>query len=60
MKGYPGFTVLGLVLLGLIFAVGFSADSSRAQVLSTFTLVACLAIACRIGAGRSTRDRQPK
>ena len=60
MKGYPGFTILGLVLLGLIFAVGFSADSSRVQLLGTFALVACLATACRIGAGLTTRVRQPK
>jgi AAT family amino acid transporter len=60
MRGFPGFTVLGLALLGLIFAVGFSADSSRAQLLSTFALVACLAAACRIGARVTTRERQPK
>jgi AAT family amino acid transporter len=60
MRGFPGFTVLGLVLLGLIFAVGFSADSSRAQLLSTFALVACLAAACWIGARVTTRERQPK
>ncbi|MEJ1194702.1 amino acid permease [Pseudarthrobacter sp. CCNWLW207] len=60
MKGYPGLTILGLVLLGLIFAVGFSAESSRAQLLSTFALVACLAAACWIGARLSSRERQPK
>lgn len=60
MKGFPGFTILGLVLLGLIFAVGFSADNSRAQLLSTFALVTCLAAACWIGARLTTRERQPK
>ena len=57
MKGYPGLTILGLVLLGLIFAVGFSAESSRIQLLSTFALVACLAAACWIGARLTSRER---
>ena len=60
MKGFPGSTILGLVLLGLIFAVGFSADNSRAQLLSTFALVATLAAACWIGARLTSRERQPK
>jgi AAT family amino acid transporter len=62
MKGFPGLTIFGLVLLGLIFAVGFSnADSSR-QLVSTLVLVAVIAAACRIaakvtstGQGRPTR-----
>jgi AAT family amino acid transporter len=60
MKGYPALTILGLVLLGLIFAVGFSAESSRAQLLSTFALVACIAGACWLGARVAARSRQPK
>ena len=57
MKGYPALTILGLVLLGLIFAVGFSAESSRIQLLSTFALVACLAAACWTGARLTSRGR---
>ncbi|MBT2536530.1 amino acid permease [Arthrobacter sp. ISL-69] len=50
MKGFPGLTIFGLVLLALIFAVGFSnADSSR-QLVSTIILIAAIAAACRIGA----------
>ena len=50
MKGFPGMTIFGLVLLALIFAVGFSnADSSR-QLVSTIMLIAAIAAACRIGA----------
>jgi len=60
MRGFPGFTILGLVLLGLIFAVGFSADNSRTQLLGTFALVATLAAACWTGARLTTRERQPK
>jgi AAT family amino acid transporter len=60
MKGFPGLTIFGLVLLALIFAVGFSAESSRIQLLSTFALVAGLAGACWIGARLSSRGRHPK
>ncbi|WP_104175343.1 amino acid permease [Arthrobacter sp. Y81] len=50
MKGFPGLTIFGLVLLALIFAVGFSnADSSR-QLVSTIILIAAIAASCRIGA----------
>ncbi|GAC1386567.1 MAG: amino acid permease [Pseudarthrobacter sp.] len=59
MKGFPGLTVFGLVLLALIFAVGFSAESSRIQLLSTFVLVACIAGACWLGARFAARSRQP-
>jgi len=58
MKGFPGLTILGLVLLGLIFAVGFSADASRVQLFSTFALIAGIALACAVGA-RLTGGRQP-
>ena len=50
MKGFPGLTYLGLALLGLIFAVGFSAEGSRVQLVSTFGLVAGIALACAAGA----------
>jgi AAT family amino acid transporter len=59
MKGFPGLTVFGLVLLALIFAVGFSAESSRVQLLSTFALVACLAGACWLGARVAARESRP-
>jgi AAT family amino acid transporter len=58
MKGFPALTILGLVLLGLIFAVGFSVEDSRVQLLSTFTLIAGIALASAIGARVSGR-RQP-
>lgn len=54
MKGFPGLTIVGLVLLALIFAVGFSADASRVQLFSTFALIAGIALACALGA-RFTR-----
>jgi AAT family amino acid transporter len=60
MKGFPGLTVFGLVLLALIFAVGFSAESSRIQLFSTLALVAGLAGACWLGARLAARRRQPK
>jgi amino acid transporter, AAT family len=60
MKGFPGLTILGLVLLGLIFAVGFSADSSRVQLFSTFALIAGIAAACAVGARLTGRTRQDR
>ncbi|KQQ80426.1 MULTISPECIES: amino acid permease [Micrococcaceae] len=59
MKGFPVLTVLGLVLLGLIFAVGFSAEESRVQLFSTFALIAGIALACAAGA-RIQGRRQSK
>jgi AAT family amino acid transporter len=50
MKGFPFLTVFGLVLLALIFAVGFSNAESAGQLIGTFLLIACIAVACRIGA----------
>ncbi|MDQ1623965.1 MAG: amino acid transporter, family [Actinomycetota bacterium] len=58
MKGFPGLTIFGLVLLALIFAVGFSNPDSSRQLFSTLALVAGIAAACRLGA-RFTRSRQP-
>ncbi|MCU1511147.1 MAG: amino acid transporter [Arthrobacter sp.] len=57
MKGFPGLTVFGLVLLALIFAVGFSNPDSGRQLFSTLALVAGIAAACWIGA-RLTRSRR--
>ncbi|MDQ0241045.1 amino acid permease [Arthrobacter bambusae] len=50
MKGFPLLTVFGLALLALIFAVGFSNAESAGQLIGTFLLIACIAVACRIGA----------
>ncbi|MFJ5860402.1 amino acid permease [Pseudarthrobacter sp. NPDC092439] len=55
MKAFPALTILGLVLLAVIFAVGFSAEASRVQLFSTFALVAGIAVACRIAARISSR-----
>ncbi|WLQ06504.1 amino acid permease [Arthrobacter oryzae] len=59
MKGFPGLTIFGLVLLALIFAVGFSSAESSRQLVSTIILVAAIAAACRIGAkvSASRQDR---
>ncbi|HET6241993.1 MAG TPA: amino acid permease [Arthrobacter sp.] len=56
MKGFPGLTIFGLVLLALIFAVGFSSPDSSRQLFSTLALVAGIAAACWLGA-RFTRSR---
>jgi amino acid transporter, AAT family len=62
MKGFPGLTIFGLVLLALIFAVGFSSPESSRQLVSTIILVAAIAAACRIGAkvSASRPDRAAK
>ncbi|MGO4803768.1 amino acid permease [Arthrobacter sp. 2MCAF15] len=57
MKGFPGLTIFGLVLLALIFAVGFTGAESSKQLFSTMALVAGIAAACWIGA-RLTRNRR--
>jgi AAT family amino acid transporter len=57
MKGFPGLTIFGLVLLALIFAVGFSSPESSRQLVSTIILVAAIAAACKIGA-KVTASRQ--
>lgn len=59
MKGFPGLTVFGLVLLALIFAVGFSAESSRIQLISTILLIAGIAAACRLGARFAAKSGAP-
>ncbi|QDW30167.1 amino acid permease [Arthrobacter sp. KBS0702] len=55
MKGFPGLTIFGLVLLALIFAVGFSSPDSSRQLFSTMALIAGIAAACWIGARISGR-----
>ena len=45
MPGFPWLTSLGLVILTAIFTVGFIGEDSRPQLLSTFALVALLAVA---------------
>jgi AAT family amino acid transporter len=50
MKGFPFLTVFGLELLAVIFVVGFSNAESAGQLIGTFLLIACIAVACRIGA----------
>lgn len=44
MPGFPWLTV-GLVILAAIFTVGFIGEDSRPQLMSTFGLVALLAVA---------------
>jgi AAT family amino acid transporter len=46
MPGFPWLTSLGLLILAAIFTVGFIGEDSRAQLLSTFALVAVLAVGC--------------
>ena len=46
MPGFPWLTSLGLVILAAIFTVGFIGEDSRPQLLSTFALVAVLAVGC--------------
>jgi AAT family amino acid transporter len=60
MQGFPALTILGLVLLGLIFAVGFSAEDSRVQLLSTFALISGIALASAIGARVSGRRQHSR
>ena len=57
MRGFPGLTIFGLVLLALIFAVGFSGAESSRQLFSTIALVAGIAGACWLGA-RVAASRQ--
>ncbi|PYI39655.1 amino acid transporter [Arthrobacter psychrolactophilus] len=44
MRGFPYLSIAGIVLLLAIFVVGFSDPISRDQLLSTFTLVAVIAV----------------
>jgi len=49
MKGFPALTVFGLVLLGIVFTVGFSNPESAGQLVATSLLIAGIAVACRVG-----------
>ena len=57
MPGFPWLTSLGLVILAAIFTVGFIGEDSRPQLLSTFGLVALLAVANWLN--HRKRDAQP-
>jgi AAT family amino acid transporter len=46
MPGFPWLTSNGLLILAAIFTVGFIGEDSRPQLLSTFALVALLAVGC--------------
>lgn len=48
MAGFPWLTGIGLLILAAIFTVGFIGEDSRPQLLSTFALVALLAVANRL------------
>nr|WP_280960105.1 amino acid permease [Arthrobacter celericrescens] len=58
MKGFPALTVFGLVLLAIVFIVGFSNPVSAGQLVATFLLIAGIAAACWVGervkSGRAT------
>ncbi|KRE80078.1 amino acid permease [Arthrobacter sp. Soil763] len=49
MRGFPAITIFGLVLLALIFAVGFSSPDSSKQLFSTLALIAAMAAASWLG-----------
>jgi AAT family amino acid transporter len=54
MPGFPWLTGFGLLILAAIFTVGFIGEDSRPQLLSTFGLVALLAVGCWLNQ-RSTK-----
>lgn len=56
MRAFPALTILGLVLLAAIFAVGFLGEQSRTQLYGTFSLVAGIAVVCWL-AQRHQRNR---
>jgi len=58
MPGFPWLTSLGLLILAAIFTVGFIGEDSRPQLLSTFGLVAVLAVGCWVN--HRKRDAQPR
>lgn len=55
MRGFPYLTIAGLVLLLAIFVVGFSDPVSRTQLLSTFALIAGIAVLNKISHLRQQR-----
>ncbi|MFE4197673.1 amino acid permease [Paenarthrobacter sp. NPDC056912] len=50
MKGFPVLTIFGLVLLGIILAVGFANPESAGQLIGTFALILAIAVGCFINA----------
>ncbi|WP_275775296.1 amino acid permease [Paenarthrobacter sp. Y-19] len=50
MKGFPYLTILGLVLLGLIFVVGFANPESAGQLVGTLILILVIAAGCFLNA----------
>lgn len=58
MKGFPYLTIVGLVLLGIIFVVGFANPESAGQLIGTFLLILVIAAGCflnaRAKAGKET------
>lgn len=55
MRGFPVLTLAGLALLAAIFVIGFSDPVSRSQLLSTFGLVAGIAILSKAGQWQAQR-----
>ncbi|MDQ4490612.1 amino acid permease [Sinomonas sp. ASV486] len=56
MAGFPWLSGFGVLLLAAIFLVGLIGEDSRIQLLSTFALVAAIALAAWLG--RRARARQ--
>ena len=50
MKGFPVLTIVGLVLLGIIFAVGFANPESAVQLFGTTALILVIALGCFLNA----------
>ncbi|AOY70703.1 amino acid permease [Arthrobacter sp. TES] len=50
MKGFPVLTIVGLVLLGIIFAVGFANPESAGQLFGTAALILVIALGCYLNA----------
>jgi AAT family amino acid transporter len=58
MSGFPGLTIFALVILAAIFAVGFSAEQSRIQLISSAAVIAAIAVASTLF--RRARLRRPE
>lgn len=54
MFGFPWLSYAGLVLLAGIFVIGFLAAATRTQLLSTFALIAVIALLSSVAAHRRT------
>jgi AAT family amino acid transporter len=57
MSGFPGLTIFALAILAAIFAVGFSAEQSRIQLISSAAVIAAIAGASTLF--RKARLRRP-